>query len=74
MKKRLVEKFQARGLNGKIYTVHIYEAVIEFKPITGPSITSGGSKVAALSDGRHVNWIDDETFQILDNDEIIKRV
>ncbi|WP_029084879.1 hypothetical protein [Bradyrhizobium sp. th.b2] len=76
MTNRLVESFQAKGTSGTIYTVQIFEKVIEHKPISGPPSTLGGSKEAILSDGRHVNWVDsgNDTFQILDNDEVIKRV
>ncbi|MGY4257377.1 hypothetical protein ACVI1L_004445 [Bradyrhizobium sp. USDA 4516] len=70
--KQLVEKFQARGSDGAIYTVHIYQKMTEFNPLSGPGARVGGTKDARLSDGRHLNWIDD-TFQILDNDQIIRR-
>ena len=76
MNTRLVEKFQAKGTTGAVYTVHIYQKVIESRPLAGPPKELGGTKSAVLSDGRHLNWVDDgnDTFQILDTDEIIKRI
>lgn len=72
--KELVENFKAKGKDGTIYTVHIYQNISEFKPLSGPKQRAGGTKDARLADGRHLNWIDEDTFQVLDNDEIIKRI
>lgn len=76
MKTRLVEEFQAKGTTGAVYTVHIYEKVIEARSLAGPPKEFGGTKSAMLSDGRHLNWVNggNDTFQILDTDEIITRI
>lgn len=72
--KKLVESFKAKGTDGTIYTVQIFQTFRVFKPIDGPATEVGGTKEAVLSNGRHLNLVDDDTFQILDNDEIIRRL
>lgn len=74
-REKLVEinRFKARSDSGSVYTVVEYQTIIHFE-----GLSSGGSmkgtKSLVLSDGRHVNYIDENTFKIVATDEIIRKV
>jgi hypothetical protein len=43
-------------------------------PLSGPPQTSKGTIDLILSDGRDVNLIDDNTFEIVQTGEVLKRI
>jgi hypothetical protein len=71
---KLIEKFQAKDDDGNLYTVHVYQYLIESQLINRPSGPVGGTKREALSDGTPLEWIDDDTFRIGSTGKIIRRV
>ncbi len=68
------ERFLAQDDAGRVYTVVIYQETREYRTLSGPSQTIEGALRATLSDGRSLDWIDAETFEIIDTDEIIRKV
>jgi hypothetical protein len=71
---RETDRFSARGDGGANYTVIEYREVLTETPLRGRRAEALGARDYRLSDGRHVNWIDNETFQILDTNEVIRKV
>lgn len=69
-----VQRIQAQGDDGARYTVIEYVWVTELHPISGEPSSVKGAREWRLDDGRHVNMIDAETFEILDTDEIIRKL
>lgn len=68
-----VDRFQAESDDGDVYTVVVFQEFIEFRSMTGNDWKPGLRELKLL-DGSHVNEIDSETFQILDTDEIIRKI
>ena len=56
------------------YTVIEYQNFTTFRPISGPAQRVPTTKMLMLLDGRAVNWIDDNTFQIVETDQIIRKI
>jgi hypothetical protein len=74
--RREIERLNCQGENGDEYTVVIWQRFSTFRPLSGPAVEVAGVKDATLSDGRHVNFVGSkhDAFQILDTDQIIRRV
>lgn len=64
---------QAESDNGNTYTVIEFQEYREFRSLNGPDQIVPSLRRYALSDGRPVNQIDSETFQIVETDEIIRK-
>ena len=60
--------------DGTMYTVITYQHFTRSNLISGPQQWIPGTKHMALLNGESVNYIDDETFQIVQTDEIIRKV
>ena len=69
-----IGRIKACGQNGAAYTIVEYEKVTTLRPISGASQQVKGSKYLRLTDGRHVNFVDDETFKIVATNEIIRKI
>ncbi len=71
-----VDRFEAESVDGEKFTVVKYQKITKNRNLDGSmSIDSGRSPVLfCLSDGRRVNFIYSETFQIVDTDQIIREV
>lgn len=69
-----VNRYRCRGEDGSEYTVIERQTFTNFRPMSGPSQNVGGALDWILSDGRDVNFVDDDTFQILDTDEVIRKI
>lgn len=72
--KRESDQFEAQDDEGNLYTVIEYQLVIESEPISGPSSIMKGTKELFLGNGRAVNYIDDDTFEVVETEKIIRRV
>ncbi|WP_256753316.1 hypothetical protein [Mesorhizobium sp. Mes31] len=68
------DRFQARSANGNIYTVIEHQNIIEMRMLDGTTQRAKGTRSLYLSNGQSVNHIDENTFQIVETDEIIRRV
>ena len=68
------ERFLAQDDSGRVYTVIIHQQVHEHRPLSGPSRTIKGGLRAVLSDGRSLNRLDAETFEIVQTHEVVRKV
>ncbi len=56
-----------------MYVVIEFQTIVIQTTMTGTR-RGGGSKSLRLSDGRHINFLDEKTFKIVATDEIITKV
>lgn len=70
----LIDSFEAVSDDGQTFSVLMYQRMTEHRPLSGPVQQIRGSKRLALSDGRAVNSIDDNTFRIVVGGIIIRKV
>ena len=70
---RLVEEFQAVGDDGKSYEISVYQEFIDTSIMRNPNKRIPGMQEMTLGDGGHVNWIDENTFQIVSSGQIVRR-
>ncbi|APO74293.1 hypothetical protein AM571_CH01458 [Rhizobium etli 8C-3] len=68
------DRIQARGESGRIYTVIERTKIISMRMLDGSVSQAKGTKQLSTADGQHVNWIDENTFQIVLTDEILHRI
>lgn len=72
---KLINAFDAVDENGKQETLHVYADMVpqatKDNPQAAPRI---GVKTVVTSDGVPCNRIDDDTFQVLSSDRILRRV
>jgi hypothetical protein len=71
---RQTDRIIAVDDDGDEYVIIEYTTFIEFRPISGPATWTKGTKELRLDTGQHVNWIDDDTFQIVSNDRVLRRL
>jgi hypothetical protein len=67
-------RFRALKDDGNIVTVIELQEQIRFRPLSGTASVVAGAKVLTLSDGSHVNFIDEDTFKIVETGEIVRRL
>jgi hypothetical protein len=60
--------------DGVRFTVIEWVTVITSRPLSGPVSISKGARRWTLVDGSDVNYVDDNTFQVLKTDEILRKV
>jgi hypothetical protein len=68
----VVERFTAVGPDGNRFRVVVLQSRIDTSSFDGRSSTAG-MKSIKLDDGRHVNRIDDNTFEIVETGQLITR-
>ena len=71
--RREINRYECEGESGKRYTVVEYQNYRQYHPMSGPPQEVPTTKDMYLVDGRDVNAIDDNTFQIVITDEILRR-
>lgn len=62
--KDLLERFRARDAAGKEYLVELWQRRIDTSTMVKRSST-GGLKEFVTADGQSLNWIDDNTFELV---------
>jgi hypothetical protein len=67
-------RFRARKDDGEVVTVIEFQEQISFRPLNGPPSSLPGAKVLTLPDGSHVNFIDENTFKIVQTGEVVRRL
>jgi hypothetical protein len=72
--KKEIDRYQCIGDSGREYTVIERQNFTRVQPLSGPPQDVRGTLDWILSDGRDVNFIDDNTFQILDTDEFVRKI
>jgi hypothetical protein len=72
---REAERIQCRDNAGKNYTIVVYQRYVDAGTVGDDSSKwVKTTKRGTLTDGRHVNRIDDDTSEIVETGEVIKRV
>lgn len=66
-------RFQCRGDNGRTCIVVERTKILTFRGLSGTQ-TLNGTRDYITADGQGVNWVDDDTFQIVMTDEILRRL
>lgn len=69
-----IELIEARSEDEARYTILGRTPLIAFQALSGPKRNSKGPVDYILEDGRDVDPIDDNTFRIVETDEVIYRV
>lgn len=69
-----IDRFKAASDDGTVFTVVIYQDMVESRQLGGDVQYIKGLKRCALTDGRHVNMIDATTFKIVSTDQIIRKI
>lgn len=71
-----VDRFEAESGDGDKFLVVKYQKLTKIRNLDGSSSidTDRSHVLFRLNDGRRVNFIDSETFQIVDTDKIILKV
>lgn len=61
----VVDRFEAAGEDGAIYTVFVYQRIVESRFFPRGEKQTAGSKQLVLPDGSPVTRIDDKTFKVV---------
>lgn len=69
----VIERFVAVDSDGNRSQVGMMQEIIAAPSLQDPNGEVQGLKMLALADGGRVNYIDDNTFKIVQTDTIIKR-
>lgn len=69
-----VERFRAVAENGDTFVVVRWRHLVGHRPLRGPTTRHGGAEELRLDDGRAVNWLTEDRFQILDTDQVIRKL
>jgi hypothetical protein len=70
-----IDRFNARAEDGRLFSVVIYQEFVDGTAIGDEAKKwIPGMKRIALSDGSSVNFVDQNTFRIVQTGEIIRRV
>jgi hypothetical protein len=69
-----INHYKCIGDSGHQYTVIEYQNFTHFKPLNGPAEDVAGTKGWLLLGGGYVNFVDDQTFQIVNTDELIRKI
>jgi hypothetical protein len=72
--KKEIARYQCIGDSGREYTVIEFQHIIRTQLKSGPPQDVLGTKECFLSDGRDVNFVDDNTFQIVRTDEFVRKI
>ena len=72
--KRKTDEFEAHSEDGRRFFVTIYTDVINAGTLTDPNATIDGLKSARTSEGYHCNFIDQNTWEIVELGLRIRRL
>jgi hypothetical protein len=70
---REIDRYDCEDDDSNDYVVIVLQHYVVWQPLSGEREEKPTTKELRLSDGRHVNWLDDETFQIVENDKILRK-
>lgn len=68
-----IDSFPAFTDTGTEYRIFQYQEYIDASTAQKPNATIPGLKFMETSDGFHVNYLDDNTYQIVETGEIVRR-
>jgi hypothetical protein len=69
-----VDRLRAMSHDGEVFTVVEYQRIFEFVQVNGASTRAKGLRVFRLDNGACVNYVDSETFKIVDTGQIIQKI
>ncbi len=69
-----IRRFKAVDSEGNVYTVIEKQKFMQAAALDGKQSQAAGSRRLMLPDGEPVNFIDDDTFEIVRSDTIIRKV
>ena len=69
-----IGRYECIGDSGRHYIVVEYQNFLRVHPVSGSAQDVRTTKECFLSDGRDVNYIDENTFQIVLTDELIRKI
>lgn len=70
---KLIDRFKAIDEEGTIYTINCFQEYMRTESFNGTSVVKG-LKRFETSGFDHVNRIDDNTFEIISTETIVKKV
>lgn len=70
----LIARHIAESDDGETFEVLEYQHYTQARPLSGSPTRLPTVREYFLSDGRDVNWVDSETFKIVETDQIIRKV
>lgn len=74
MNRREIARYECEDDDLNEYTVIVFQNYRRWVSVDGRSKDVPTTKEMFLSDGRPVNFIDDNTFQIVHTDQIIRKI
>ncbi len=74
MRDEEAKRFVTKNQNGVQRVVVEWVTLITTSPLSGPPSTLKGSRHWTLLDGSGVNYVDDSSFQVVQTDEILRKV
>lgn len=71
---KMIRTLQAQGEDGNVLTIIVTERQVSQAFLSSPPAKFPGQRDYRLEDGRDVERIDDDTFKIIQTDEILRVV
>lgn len=68
-----IERFTATDADGRIYHLRVTQEIINAASFGDPYAEIPGMKSISLTDGSRVNYIDENTFKVVQTDKILTR-
>ncbi len=72
--KTIIEEFDAVSESGQVHSIIVWQEWHDVGTASDPTAKVPGLKEMITSEGIHVNYIDPNTFKLVNTDEIIRRV
>jgi hypothetical protein len=69
-----INRYRCVGDSGRQYTVVEFQNFRRHRTLNNPPQDIPTTKECFLSDGRDVNWIDENTFQVVVTDEFVRKI
>lgn len=69
-----IDRFLVKTDSGKEYVIVQYQEYISARSFNDPHGEVAGLKRLSTSTGLHVNYIDPQTFKVVETDEIVRKV
>lgn len=69
-----IDRFKAKSASGKEYLIIVTQKFIDASTADDPNAIIPGLKSAKTADGRFLNFIDENTFKLVDTGEILTRI
>jgi hypothetical protein len=74
MRDQEATRYLTENEDGVQFTVVEWVKIITARPLSGPTSTAKGARRWTLLNGSAVNYVDENTFQVVETDEILRKV